>query len=66
MDPNAARSEMLTIARNFLAAESEYLDTGDAVRLAELVRELDRWIRRGGFLPARWDRDASRSEKSNA
>ena len=54
MDPNATRAELLRIARSFLAPDSDSIDTGDAVRLAELVDELDRWIRRGGFLPERW------------
>ena len=54
MDPDANLNEQLVIAMTMLDKESEHIDTGDAVRLAELVLALDEWLRRGGFLPKQW------------
>jgi hypothetical protein len=56
MDPNANLDEQLDIVQRMLNQESEHIDTGDAVRLAELVEALNEWICKGGFLPATWDR----------
>jgi hypothetical protein len=50
MDPIANLNEQLALARKVLA-EDDYVDSGDAVRLAELVAELDEWRRDGGFDP---------------
>jgi hypothetical protein len=55
MDPKANLKEQLEIASWFLDVECE--DRSDdialdlAVRLAELVRSLDEWMRAGGFSP---------------
>ncbi len=54
MDPNANLQEQREIVQRILAEDSRDVDTGDAVRLAELVRELDAWLTKGGFLPRRW------------
>lgn len=54
MDPNANLQEQLELAARMLDEESEHIDTGDAVRLAELVLALNDWILGGGFLPRRW------------
>jgi hypothetical protein len=54
MDPTANLREQLEIARAMLAKDSEHIDTGDAVRLAELVEALNQWIANGGFLPVQW------------
>lgn len=61
MDPNANLEEQLDIAASILEgkdedpvlSEQQVLDR--AVRLAELVQELDEWIvAKKGFLPMRW------------
>lgn len=52
MDPNANLIEQLTIARTIVDAEAYGLQSVE--RLAELVLELDSWLRRGGFMPAGW------------
>lgn len=59
MDPNANLEEQLKLSRALV-----WLDGGRyATRLAELVIALDEWIRKGGFLPARWP--ASGPRKAN-
>jgi hypothetical protein len=65
MDPTANLAESLRIANRMLDPESESMDTGGAVRLAELVLALDEWIGGGGGLPQSWDADA-RSWKARA
>ena len=54
MDPNANLEEQRSIIDRMLDEHSEYIDTGDALRLAELVQALDAWIVSGGFLPRSW------------
>ena len=54
MDPNANLKEQREIIAAMLAEDSEEIDTGDAVRLAELAQALDEWISKGGFLPDAW------------
>lgn len=54
MDPDANLNEQRCIIARMLREGSEEIDTGDAVRLAELARALDEWINNGGFLPAEW------------
>lgn len=39
--------------------DSDHIDTGDAVRLAELVQALDEWIGAGGFLPVDWTKSSA-------
>jgi len=56
MDPNANLAEQRRIVARMLDEESEHIDTGDAVRLAELAQALDEWISKGGFLPDAWRR----------
>jgi len=54
MDPNANLEEQRQIISEMLDEDSESIDTGDAVRLAELAQALDEWIIGGGFLPKAW------------
>ena len=54
MDPTANLEEQREITARMLDEESEHIDTGDAVRLAELVQALDEWIIGHGFLPQEW------------
>jgi len=54
MDPNSNLKEQLEITERMLDPDSEYVDSGDALRLAELVEALNEWIRKGGFLPKKW------------
>ena len=53
MDPNANLEEQLELAHKLLLCDYGERPF-DAERLAELVVALDEWIRKGGFLPARW------------
>lgn len=53
MDPNANLAEQRRLIADMLGANDE-IDTGDALRLAELAQALDEWISRGGFLPKEW------------
>jgi hypothetical protein len=58
MDPNANLNEQRNIIARMLADGSESIDTGDAVRLAELARALDEWmsnIQHKSFPPSDWD-----------
>ncbi len=66
MDPDANLKEQLEIAKRllkkFMDSDKDMAfdesDEGDVVRLAELVEAMDGWIRKGGFLPAAWRKDA--------
>lgn len=53
MDPNANLAGQLRLARD--VASGKIAADVELVRLAELVLELDAWMRRGGFKPAAWD-----------
>lgn len=54
MDPHANLREQLEITERMLDPDSQSVDTGDALRLAELVEALDQWLYKGGMLPNRW------------
>lgn len=62
MDPDAALAEIRSLREEIFdtqdnTADGPAKDTAlaeMAVRLAELIQGLDRWIRRGGFLPSSW------------
>jgi hypothetical protein len=56
VDPEANLNEQRNIIAAMLDEDSEEIDTGDAVRLAELVQALDAWIVKGGLLPEDWER----------
>jgi hypothetical protein len=56
MDPNVNLREQRMIIADMLAEDSDEIDTGDALRLAELAQALDEWISKGGFLPDAWKR----------
>ena len=59
MDSNANLSEQRAIVTRLLANNTNgAVDVFDALRLAELVQALDEWIRKGGFLPVTWQRNA--------
>ena len=53
MDPDVVLAEALDLAVRLIDGEAE---DGDAVRLAELIVALDRWMARGGFMPSAWAR----------
>lgn len=53
MDPDVCLQDMLELAREILADEHAY--EGPA-QLASLVEALDGWLRKGRFMPARWER----------
>ena len=55
MDPNAALAKMLSRAEKILAADDAGEDVpAEAVELAELILGLHEWLKKDGFLPARW------------
>lgn len=61
MDPEANLTEQRTIVRRIQAEADrarypdQYVPSGrDAIRLAELVDAMDRWLCNGGFPPPVW------------
>lgn len=52
MDPNANLFRQVTLATRVIAGADDF----DMTELAELVLNLDNWIRQGGFLPTAWER----------
>lgn len=52
MDPNATLNEILDLAQRISEDKPSDISAG---RLAELVLALDDWMRRGGFVPRRWE-----------
>lgn len=60
MDPDAALTELLDIAR---AIDNAYALTGDqAVDMAVRFLGLHEWLTGGGYLPAAWRNGASAAE----
>jgi hypothetical protein len=58
MDPNANLNEQIEIAQRAVeydANSSPSAVARDLNRLSELVLALDDWLRRGGFVPRRWE-----------
>jgi len=64
MDPSANLEEIGRLAEFIVEGDSEALNSSNARRLAELVLELDSWIRRGGFLPAPWAQGIMKKPKA--
>ena len=57
MDVNAALAELRELTAAWEAAGSHGTFTVEqADRTIELVRDIDEWITKGGFLPAAWQR----------
>ena len=57
MDPNATLEQLRQLAVQVLNPDREDALVDEAAEeMAELVRALDDWISRGGFLPAAWSR----------
>lgn len=57
MDPDACLKEILELSWRFedmTASEAEW----HGHRLSGLIKSLDEWITKGGFLPARWQKPA--------
>lgn len=67
MDPNANLKEMVNLAESILLEDDAYDGCtvpvmepemwDKAVRLAELVSALNKWIVKGGFLPDAWRKE---------
>lgn len=57
MDPNSCLTHMRAMANDILLTlDAEKVPTTDDVEeLAEMIQNLDEWIRRGGFLPDDWN-----------
>lgn len=51
MDPNAALDEIISLANRLVDS-----DNYPAARLAELMLNLDDWLRHGGFMPDAWEK----------
>ena len=49
MDPDRLYEEMIDLAQ-------ELVDNYGNEELAEMILDLDEWIKRGGYLPAAWER----------
>ncbi len=56
MDPNATLEEMRMLSA-LVMDDSVDISEIDVETLAELVISMDEWLSKGGFLPARWDRN---------
>jgi len=54
VDPNATLKELRDLVSDAIDRD-ERLNTEDTYRLAELVRALDGWLTKGGFLPQAWE-----------
>lgn len=61
MDPDAARQKMIEKANTVIALVGQATDDKKYLRLvlhatelAEVVHDLDTWLRHGGFLPEEW------------
>lgn len=54
MDPNAALAEIRTFLRQWEGSAREQRPIEEYDRAIEKMRDLDRWISRGGFLPEGW------------
>jgi hypothetical protein len=61
MDPNKTLREIRELDRKALRLEraDKSLPPEDADRLMELVRALDEWLTKGGFLPTDWRKGRS-------
>ena len=57
MDPDACLAELLALTVG--VDEDRPPGPAAAARMAELVRDLDGWLARGGFLPQRWTREVT-------
>jgi hypothetical protein len=61
VDPEANLQEQLELSKKMLSDYREEtgngIDQDDAARLAELVTELNDWIKKGGFLPKSWNKE---------
>jgi hypothetical protein len=54
MDPNENLKQQREIIARMFDPESEHVDSGDALELAQLVQDLDEWISKGGVVPRAW------------
>lgn len=55
MDPNTTLSELLSLlaeAESYEPTSAEWQDT--ASEIMDTFRDLDQWLRSGGFLPMAW------------
>lgn len=55
MDPNEALRQMLRHVEELHHGNLSDMAAADAGRLlADAVKDMDEWLRRGGFLPSAW------------
>lgn len=62
MDPDKAREHIIETARFILGGTAGDMLDESAEELAQQILDLDGWLRRGGFRPAAWHRDAAPAE----
>lgn len=63
MDPDTALLELRKRLLDYHHAEEQHYDQGMASAAEDIVTQfeaLDKWIADGGFLPRRWQHEASR------
>jgi len=68
MDPNAVRAQMMDLARDMLFGPHRSTDERleRAEELANLLVNLDEWIRKeGGYLPRLWGKGRTRGKWTN-
>jgi len=58
MDPDELLRKLLEISK--LGLEANGLEGDDVMELVEGVQNLDQWLEKGGFLPARWEKNRER------
>lgn len=61
MDPNALLLSLLTTAQTYQTRTAEEIPE-ELIQLCQGLLDLDIWLRKGGFLPKRWQLDAEAIE----
>jgi len=54
MDPNEALRRIRELVAGMLHPDSQHVDSGDAIDLAQAVTDLDEWMSKASLLPDAW------------
>ena len=57
MDPNIVLDDIFELAEQFHDYANPGILIDIATELIEAFNQLDDWLTKGGFLPARWEKD---------
>lgn len=57
MDPDVVLDDIFELAEQFEYESDPGILIGIAFELIEAFNQLDDWLTKGGFLPARWEKD---------